>query len=85
MSDPTETVLFREEKADGRTIGVIVLNNPRALNTLTLNMFHALEDRLLAWRVRDDLACVVRWHRPRPSVPVATLKHWQWRYSIQPA
>ena len=59
MSDPTETVLFTEEKAGRRTIGVIVLNNPRALNALTLNIFDALEDRLFAWRDRDDLACVI--------------------------
>ena len=59
LSDPAETVIFTEEKAGRRTVGVIALNNPRALNALTLDMFRAIEGRLRAWRERAELACVV--------------------------
>jgi enoyl-CoA hydratase/carnithine racemase len=38
---------------------VIELNNHRALNALTLEMFQALEAKLLEWRRRSDILCVV--------------------------
>ena len=56
---PAKTVNFTEKKAGHRTVGMIALNNPRALNALTLDMFHAIEHHLLAWRERSELACVV--------------------------
>ena len=50
---------FRLEKAGRHTVGLVQLNNPRALNALTLGMFEAIEEQLLAWEVQTDLACVV--------------------------
>ena len=55
----TTAVLFTEQKTPVGTLGLIALNNPRALNAVTLEMFQALEDRLLEWRQRDDIVCVV--------------------------
>src|ERR1043166_4097235 len=50
---------FRLEKAGRHTVGLVQLNNPRALNALTLGMFEAIEEQLLAWEAKSDLACVV--------------------------
>ena len=50
---------FCLEKAGRHTIGVIQLNNTRALNALTLGMFKAIEAQLLAWEAQSALACVV--------------------------
>jgi len=58
---PAETanLTFTEPRAGQFTIGVVGLNNPRALNALTLAMFEALERKLLEWRQRPDIACIV--------------------------
>ncbi|HEY6998327.1 MAG TPA: enoyl-CoA hydratase/isomerase family protein [Candidatus Binatia bacterium] len=50
---------FRLEGAGRDAIGLIQLNNPRALNALTLGMFQAIEAQLLAWERQHDVACVV--------------------------
>src|ERR1051325_10406052 len=50
---------FRLEKAGRHTIGLIELNNTRALNALTLEMFQAIEEQLLAWQAESDVACVI--------------------------
>jgi len=50
---------FTEQKAGDRRVGIVGLNNPRALNALTLPMFEALEHKLIEWRERVDIACVV--------------------------
>jgi enoyl-CoA hydratase/carnithine racemase len=50
---------FRLEKAGRHTIGLIELNNRRALNALTLEMFQAIEEQLLAWQAQSDVACVI--------------------------
>jgi len=50
---------FRLEKAGRHTIGLIELNNTRALNALTLGMFQAIEEQLLAWQSQSDVACVI--------------------------
>lgn len=52
-------VTFAEEKAGRFRIGHIVLNNPRALNALDLEMFRAMEEKLLQWREMKGLACAV--------------------------
>ena len=51
--------LFSEKKAGAYTIGFIELNNPRALNALDLAMLRSMEDQLIEWRAREDIACVV--------------------------
>jgi len=50
---------FRLELAGLHTIGLVELNNARALNALTLGVFLAIEEQLLAWQARSDLACVI--------------------------
>jgi enoyl-CoA hydratase/carnithine racemase len=59
LNDPTEGVVFSEASAGQYRPGLIALNNPQALNALTLEMFQAIERQLLAWRKRDEVACVV--------------------------
>ena len=62
MTEPapqTAAILFTERKAPNGAVALVELNNPRALNALTLEMFQALEQRLLEWRRRSDIACVV--------------------------
>jgi enoyl-CoA hydratase/carnithine racemase len=50
---------FRLEKAGRHTIGLVELNNTRALNALTLGMFQAIEEQLLAWEAQPEIACVI--------------------------
>ena len=56
---PVATANFLAQKAGHYTIGVIELNNPQALNAVTLEMFRAMEKQLLAWRTEADITCVV--------------------------
>src|SRR5262245_33274489 len=55
----TDNLRFTESSAGQFAIGVVSLNNPRALNALTLKMFQALAQKLLQWRDRPDIVCVV--------------------------
>ena len=57
--NPTDNLMFAELTTGQFAIGFIALNNPRALNALTLPMFQGLETKLLRWRERPDIACVV--------------------------
>ncbi len=50
----TAPILFEET---GR-LGLVTLNRPAALNALTHDMALMLEERLLHWRGRADIACV---------------------------
>lgn len=62
MTEPalqTTAILFTEHETPTGAIALVELNNPRALNALTLEMFQAMERRLLEWRRRSDIACVV--------------------------
>ncbi|MGH7816046.1 MAG: enoyl-CoA hydratase/isomerase family protein [Candidatus Binatia bacterium] len=54
-----DSLTFTEPRAGHFAVGMIGLNNPLALNALTLAMFEALEQKLLEWRGRADIACVV--------------------------
>ena len=54
-----DSVVFSETQAGRFVVGYIELNNPRALNALTLAMFREIEATLLRWRAREDLVCVV--------------------------
>jgi enoyl-CoA hydratase/carnithine racemase len=61
MTHPVETIAnltFTELRAGQFKIGIAGLNNPRALNALTLEMFQALEGKLLEWRERADIVCI---------------------------
>ena len=57
--EPSDNVVFSEAKAGRFALGHIKLRNLRALNALTLAMFHEIEATLLKWRAREDLVCVV--------------------------
>ncbi len=52
-------VRFAEESAGHFAVGVIALDHPRALNALDLSMLQAIGDKLLEWRSRDEIACIV--------------------------
>jgi len=54
-----DNLTFAEQPAGQFAIGIVGLNNPRALNALTPKMFEALERKLLEWRERPEIACVV--------------------------
>ncbi|HEY7218675.1 MAG TPA: enoyl-CoA hydratase/isomerase family protein [Candidatus Binatia bacterium] len=57
--DAIETAKFLALNAGRRAIGVVELDNPRSLNAITLELFHAVEEHLLVWRSQADIACVV--------------------------
>ena len=59
LAATTNHVLFTEQKTSRGIIGLIGLDNPRALNALTCEMFRAIEQKLLEWRGRSDIVCVV--------------------------
>lgn len=60
LKDPSsEAVLFAEEKAGRFTLGFITLNQPRTLNALNLTILRSMEEKLLQWRNREDIACIV--------------------------
>lgn len=52
-------VLFSEKKAGRLSLGFVTLDSPRSLNALDLRMLRSIEKKLLDWRGRDDIACVV--------------------------
>jgi enoyl-CoA hydratase/carnithine racemase len=52
-------VLFSEQQSGHYTIGAIAVDNPRTLNALDLSMLRTMESKLLEWREREDIACVV--------------------------
>jgi enoyl-CoA hydratase/carnithine racemase len=59
LTIPSDSVVFSEAQMGRFAVGYIKLNNPRALNALTLAMFRDIEAALLTWRVREDVVCVV--------------------------
>jgi len=52
-------LICTEREAGAYRIGFLTLNNPRALNALDLQMFATMENKLLEWRRRPEVACVV--------------------------
>lgn len=52
-------VLLSELPAGRFRLGLITLNNPRALNALDLALLRAMEAQLLGWRHREEIACVL--------------------------
>jgi enoyl-CoA hydratase/carnithine racemase len=57
--NPRTGIRFSELKAGSHTLSFVTLDNPRALNALSLEMFDAIGDQLLEWREREDVICVV--------------------------
>jgi enoyl-CoA hydratase/carnithine racemase len=58
-TEEAHRIKFSEVESGRFAIGYIELNNPRALNALTLAMFQELETKLLHWRARQEVICVV--------------------------
>jgi enoyl-CoA hydratase/carnithine racemase len=54
-----EKILFSEENAGRFSLGFVKVDQPRSLNAIDLEMFCALENRLLEWRDREELVAVV--------------------------
>jgi enoyl-CoA hydratase/carnithine racemase len=52
-------LLCSEEPAGGFRVGFLTLNNPQVLNALSSKILRAMETKLLKWRDREDIACVV--------------------------
>ena len=52
-------VLFSEEEAGRFALGFIALDRPGVLNALGLDMLEAIRAKLLEWRTRAEIACVV--------------------------
>jgi enoyl-CoA hydratase/carnithine racemase len=50
---------FSAEKVGRQSIGWVKLNNPQALNALTLETFRAMEEQLLTWSAQEEIACIV--------------------------
>src|SRR5919108_5916266 len=58
-NDPQAAVIATEKPSDQFKLGFLTLHNPGSLNALDLDMFAAMERKLLEWRARDDIACIV--------------------------
>ncbi|HWP57607.1 MAG TPA: enoyl-CoA hydratase/isomerase family protein [Candidatus Acidoferrales bacterium] len=54
-----EKIVFGERPAGEFRLGLVKLAHPRALNAIDLQMFRALEKKLLEWHRRDEIACVI--------------------------
>ena len=58
-STPSRNLICSETVAGAYRLGIVTLDNPRALNALDLSMLGTLETKLLEWRRRRDIACIV--------------------------
>lgn len=58
MSQDDPIIIEELPAGGGKRIGHVVLNAPRALNSLSLEMIEKLQPRLQAWEADDDLVCV---------------------------
>lgn len=54
-----EDVIFSELSGIGGDIGIIVLNRPKVLNALTMDMCCAIGEQLEQWEQSDDIKAVV--------------------------
>lgn len=52
-------VLLSEKRAGHFTLGFVTLDNPRSLNALDLKTLRAMGKKLLEWRERAEISCVV--------------------------
>lgn len=57
--DVDPAICFSQQDAGQFSLGIITLDNPRALNALDMAMLRAMADKLLEWRDRKSIACVV--------------------------
>lgn len=59
MSDDTPVLFEERAAADGKRIGIAILNAPRTLNGFSLRMAKLLDAQLRAWADDDGIALVV--------------------------
>ncbi len=52
-------IRFSVQSAGRFSLGIVTLDNPRALNALDLQMLRAIATQLLEWREESSIACVV--------------------------
>jgi enoyl-CoA hydratase/carnithine racemase len=52
-------IRFSQQSVGQFSLGIITLDNPRALNALDLEMLRAIGDQLLEWRDQRSIACIV--------------------------
>jgi len=55
----SEDIIFTELSGAGGSVGHILLNRPKALNSLTTEMCELLHDQLLQWQQDDNIKVVV--------------------------
>jgi len=56
MSD----VVFKElECINSQKIGIVELNNPKALNALTLNMIRLIHQQLIRWESDENIQLLI--------------------------
>ena len=53
--DPEATVLFGEEPAGDGVLGLIVLNRPKQLNAVSVEMDHLIHRQLSTWESDDRI------------------------------
>lgn len=53
------TVHFAERPCGRFSLGIITVDNPRALNALNFDMLSSIGRQLLQWREQESIACVV--------------------------
>ena len=55
-----DLVLFEEvEASGGKRLGLITLNSPETLNSLTLSMIDLISPQLDKWAEKKDIVCVI--------------------------
>jgi enoyl-CoA hydratase/carnithine racemase len=59
QEDANPAIRFSQQDAGQFSLGIITLDNPRALNALDLEMLRAMADKLLEWRDQKSIACIV--------------------------
>ena len=59
MANDTSDILFHRLQGKHGCIGEVILNRPRALNTITGQMFDALSQQLIQWAADPDVHAVL--------------------------
>lgn len=59
QEDANPAIRFSQQGAGQFSLGIITLDNPRALNALDLDMLRAMADKLLEWRDQKSIVCII--------------------------
>lgn len=52
------SIKFEELKASSKTLGVITLDRPKAINSLNLEMCQQMADKIAEWSQNDEISCI---------------------------